>query len=81
MSDEARDYILFSEDIISSIEKIESYVAGLSYKDFCKNDMAVDAVIRNFEVIGEAAGNIPRKIQEEHREVEWREAIIEDIVF
>jgi uncharacterized protein with HEPN domain len=75
MSEEARDYILFFEDILGSIEKIESYVAGLSYKDFCKNDMAVDAVIRNFEVIGEAARNIPQKIQEKHREVEWREAI------
>ncbi len=65
----------FLKILLVQLKKIESYVAGLSYKDFCKNDMAVDAVIRNFEVIGEAAGNIPQKIQEEHREVEWREAI------
>ncbi len=75
MSEEGRDYILFFEDILGSIEKIESYIACLSYEDFCKNDMVVDAVIRNFEVIGEAAGSIPHKIQEKHMEIEWREAI------
>lgn len=75
MSEEGRDYILFFEDILCSIEKIESYIAGLSYDDFCKNDMAVDAVIRNFEVIGEAARNIPQRIQKKHRDIEWREAI------
>ena len=74
MSKKGRDYILFIEDIIDSIEKIERYVKGLGYEEFQNNDMLIDAVIRNFEVIGEATSNIPEEGQEKYPEVEWRQA-------
>lgn len=51
------------------------YTRDLSFEDFCYNDMAVDAVIRSFEVIGEATKNIPRKVCEKYPDVEWKEAI------
>jgi uncharacterized protein with HEPN domain len=51
------------------------YTKNLSFEDFCHNDMAVDAVIRNFEVIGEATKNIPNKVCEKYPDVEWNEAI------
>lgn len=60
MSKEERDYNLFLEDILQAIEKIEIYTKDLSYDEFCGNSMVVDAVIRNFEVIGEAIKNIPK---------------------
>jgi len=53
MSKEKRDYILFLEDILDSLEKIENYTKNLSFVEFADNSMAIDAVIRNFEVIGE----------------------------
>ncbi len=37
--------------------------------------MMVDAVIRNFEVIGEAVKNVPVTIKEKHPAVEWKEAV------
>lgn len=74
MSKKGRDFILFIEDIIDSVEKIERYVKGLSYEEFKNNDMVIDAVIRNFEIIGEATANIPEDVQEKYSEVEWREA-------
>jgi len=52
MSKQGRDYLLFIEDIVHCIEKIESYTGNLSFDDFSENDMTVDAVIRNFEIIG-----------------------------
>lgn len=74
MSKEKRDYILFLEDILDALEKIENYTKNLSFTEFSDNGMAVDAVIRNFEVIGEATKNVPEEIKEKYPEVEWKEA-------
>jgi len=74
MSKVGRDYILFIEDILDAIRKIEMYVAKLSFEEFSNNSMAIDAIIRNFEVIGEASKNIPKRIKEKYPNVEWKEA-------
>jgi len=74
MSPEERDHLLFLEDILEAIAKIERYTQGLSFETFRENDMAVDAVIRNFEVIGEAVRHIPDNIKERYPDVEWKEA-------
>jgi uncharacterized protein with HEPN domain len=74
MSKEKRDYILFLEDILNALEKIENYTKNLSFEEFADNGMAVDAVVRNFEIIGEATKNVPEEIKEKYPEVEWKEA-------
>jgi hypothetical protein len=61
MSEKEREYIHFIEDIANTIKKIERYTKDLEFEEFSENEMAVDAVIRNFEVIGEAVNNIPDK--------------------
>ena len=53
-------------DYVQWNSKIEKYVNGLNYNDFSNNEMVIDAVIRNFEVIGEAANNIPENIRNKH---------------
>ena len=55
-----RDPRLFIEDILEAMEKIEDYTSGMDYESFIENKLVVDAVIRNLEVIGEAAKNIPQ---------------------
>lgn len=50
-----RDYLLFLEDMMAAIQKIEDYTGALSRDEFFHNSMVQDAVIRNFEIIGEAA--------------------------
>jgi uncharacterized protein with HEPN domain len=74
MSGRRRDYLLFLEDMMAAIQKIEDYTGTLSRDDFFHNSMVQDAVIRNFEIIGEAAKNVPKKIQAKYQQVEWREA-------
>jgi len=74
MSD--RDNKLFLEDIYLSIKKIDKYVKNLSFKDFKKDDKTVDAVIRNLEVLGEAAKNISREFKSKKSQIPWREMIV-----
>ena len=47
-----RDVQLLLEDILHASQKILSYTSGLSKEDFLKDDKTIDAVVRNFEIIG-----------------------------
>jgi uncharacterized protein with HEPN domain len=75
MSERKRDYLLFLEDILNAIGKIERYTKGLTFEELCKKDMVADAILRNFEVIGEAAKNVPEGVRRKYFFVEWKEAI------
>jgi uncharacterized protein with HEPN domain len=55
------------------IEKIKIFTCGMSFEQFCEDGKTLDAVIRNLEIIGEAAGFIPLEIQEQHQELAWLE--------
>ena len=55
--------MLYLKDILEAIERVESYVKGLSFEQFSKNSWVIDAVVRNFEVIGEVAKQIPEEIK------------------
>ena len=68
-----RDERLYLNDILESIEKIQQYTADLSFEEFVANSMAVDAVVRNLEIIGEAASHIPDDILSTYSEVPWFE--------
>lgn len=74
MSGKGRDYILFVEDILTAVEKIETYTGSMTYDEFATTSVIIDAVIRNFEVIGEATKNIPKRIKNRFPEIPWKEA-------
>jgi len=62
---------LLIADMIESGQKIMTYTNGLTYKEFLSDSKTIDAVIRNFEIIGEAANRLTEEFKEEHPEVEW----------
>jgi len=68
-----RDYKLFIDDIRESIKQIEEYMEGISEEEFKKDKKLQDAVIRRFEIIGEASRNIPRALKGKNKEVLWFE--------
>jgi len=68
-----RDWKLRVNDILACIDKIRTYTAGMTFNQFRADQMTIDAVIRNFEIIGEAAGYIPETIQEKYPELAWLE--------
>jgi uncharacterized protein with HEPN domain len=68
-----RDPVLYLSDIILSIERVEEYILGLDFKQFKWDYKTVDAVIRNFEIIGEATKNLPKDLKNNYPEVPWEE--------
>ena len=66
-----RDHSVFLRDIVEAIGKIDRYTSGMTYEEFIQNEMAVDAVIRNFEIIGEAASHVPEAIRTKHNGIPW----------
>jgi uncharacterized protein with HEPN domain len=62
---------LLLEDIIESAKKILTYTDGLSYEQFLADGRTVDAVIRNFEIIGEAANRLPEEIRDQYPNIDW----------
>jgi uncharacterized protein with HEPN domain len=62
---------LLIEDIIESGNKILTYTRNLSFADFMLDSKTVDAVVRNFEIIGEAANRLPEDFREKHKEIDW----------
>jgi uncharacterized protein with HEPN domain len=63
------------DDIWEAIEKIDRYVAGLDHETFIKDDKTIDSVVRNLEIIGEAASRLPDNFRAQHPEFEWRKII------
>jgi uncharacterized protein with HEPN domain len=64
----SRSLRLYLEDIINSGEKILRYTDGMTCNEFVQ----YDAVIRNLQIIGEAAKNIPVELREKYVQIEWR---------
>ena len=62
---------LLIEDIIDSGSKILDYTKDLSFEDFLADSKTVDAVIRNFEIIGEAANLLPEEFKEKYPDIDW----------
>jgi len=67
-----RDSRVYLQDIVEAIGKVKAYTAGMSRAAFESDSKTVDAVLRNLEVIGEAARGIPESFREAHPEVAWR---------
>lgn len=68
-----RPFKMFLEDILVGMNRIAEYTTGLDFILFKQDYKTVDAVIRNFEVIGEASKNIPSQIKEKYPDVPWKE--------
>jgi uncharacterized protein with HEPN domain len=66
-----RSLNLLIEDIWESIEKIERFTEGMTQESFDFDEKTSDAVVRNLEIIGEAAGRLPEDFIDRNSEIEW----------
>lgn len=72
MARKLRNIKLYVFDILNSINKIELYTADMSFESFSKDSKTIDAVIRNFEILGGASSHLPISFKKNNSEVEWR---------
>ena len=66
-----RDPQLLIGDIIESGQKIIHYIGDMSFESFLADSKTIDAVIRNFEIIGEAANRLPEEYKSAHEQIDW----------
>lgn len=62
---------LLVSDILESAYKIQDYTAGLNFEDFVRDSKTIDAVIRNFEIIGEAANRLSEEFKDKYPDIDW----------
>lgn len=66
-----RDWTLFLGDMAEACRKIADYRRGIDRKEFDRRGMAFDAIVRNVEILGEAAGKLPSEVRERALEIPW----------
>jgi len=66
---------LYLNDIKDSINAINDYIASMTFDDFINDRKTYMAVIREFEIIGEAVKNIPDSIKAQYPEIQWRDIV------
>ena len=68
-----KDDSVYLHHILDAIRRIEKYARGISEERFLANDLLQDAVVRQLEVIGEAARNLSPEFQTRHPEIPWNQ--------
>ena len=66
------DFGLYLIHIAESLRNVLEYTKGIEYATFATEKMRQDAVIRNYEIVGEAAKRIPDDFRKQHPEVDWK---------
>ena len=73
MRKEERNHKMYLDDIQTAMCRIAEYIEGYDFDHFKRDYKTVDAVMRNFEIIGEVSKNLDQKIKEKYPDVPWKE--------
>ncbi|MGL4488658.1 MAG: HepT-like ribonuclease domain-containing protein [Rhizobiaceae bacterium] len=71
----SRDWQLYWNDILEAVLKVRRYTQGMDQVGFSADERTRDAVLRNLEIIGEAAKHIPADIKAAHLELDWKRIV------
>ncbi len=67
-----RDYSVYLQDMLEATAKVRAYTSGLTLEAFAADAKTVDAVVRNLEVLGEAAKRVPETVRCQHGDIPWK---------
>ena len=70
-----RSVVLLIRDMLTAVDKVGRYTLGMDAASFAADEVIVDAVIRNLEVLGEAARNVPGEVRDAHPEIPWKRMV------
>ena len=70
-----RSVNLLVRDMLRAIDKVGRYTEGMDAAAFAADEIVVDAVLRNLEVLGEAARNVPGEVRDAHPGIPWRRMV------
>ncbi|MEZ4526424.1 MAG: DUF86 domain-containing protein [Desulfobacterales bacterium] len=68
-----RNSTLFLKDIVNACEYIRKFVEGLTFEEFLQDEKTSSAVIRKFEIIGEAVKNVPEFVRKKYPDILWKD--------
>ncbi len=66
-----RDSLVYLDDILQACRNIQHYTADLTLEKFIVDQKTIDAVVRNFQIIGDATKNIPEDLRARLPEIDW----------
>lgn len=66
----------FLLEMKSAAARILRYTQGMNYESFVENTLVKDAVIRNFEILGEGVKHVPFSFQKQHRNIPWLQMLM-----
>lgn len=69
-----KDNKVYLTDILKAISRVEKYTRGVDYKSFKKEEMRRDAVLRQLEIVGEAANKLSSDFKKQNPNLPWKEA-------
>ncbi|MBR6991331.1 MAG: DUF86 domain-containing protein [Bacteroidales bacterium] len=63
------------EHILIAIGNVQKFLEGKTFEDLCQDKILYYAVVKNIEIVGEAANNLTKEMQVQHPEVQWKDVI------
>ena len=70
-----KDSSVYLQDLIERIERLEEYLSAVTEAEYLASNMMRDAVERNLEIIGEAAGRIPEALRFQAPAIPWKRIV------
>ena len=70
-----REWRFYIDDMLRFAEKVRKYSEGIDRTTFEQDELKYDAILRNLELIGEAATHLPAEVREQHEDIPWRQVI------
>lgn len=68
-----RGWIFWVRDILTAVERIQRYTVEMDFDAFCADEKTIDAVLRNLQIMGEAARHIPSNVEAQWPQIAWKE--------
>ena len=68
----SRNWLFYVKDMVEFCERVRRYTDGQDQSAFVADSLRYDATIRNLELIGEAAANVPQSVRDAFPDIPWR---------